>query len=75
MAFLCTFSGMLAAGTIWMLLFVEFGDAASPALKSVSAWLSPMNVGGWCFYAVLSAGCSWLVYRVLRSKLGGVTHP
>jgi hypothetical protein len=75
MAFLCTFSGMLAAGAIWMLLFVEFGDAATPALNSVSAWLSPMTVGGWCFYVALSAACSWLVYRVLRSKLGSGAPP
>jgi hypothetical protein len=71
MAFLCTFSGLLAAGAIWMLLFVEFGDATTPALNSIAAWLSPMAVGGWCFYVVLSVACSWLAYRLLRSRLGG----
>jgi hypothetical protein len=53
-----------------MLLFVELGDAGAPALNAVSAWLSPMAVGGWCFYVALSAVCSWLAYRLLRSKLG-----
>jgi heme/copper-type cytochrome/quinol oxidase subunit 1 len=75
MAFLCTFSGMLAAGAIWISLFVELGDAASPVLNAVAAWLSPMTVAGWCFYLALSAACSWLVYRVLRTKMGGDTQP
>jgi hypothetical protein len=71
MAFLCTFSGMLAAGAIWMLLFVELMDDRNPALKRVSDWLSPMTAGGWCFYTILSAACAWLAYRLLRNKLGG----
>ena len=75
MAFLCTFSGMLVAGAIWMLLFVELGATANSALNSVSVWLSPMSAGGWCFYVVLSAACSWLVYRLLRSRLGHAIPP
>jgi hypothetical protein len=76
MAFLCTFSGMLAAGAIWMLLFVELGDAtAPPAWNAVAEWISPLAVGGWCFFVTLSVLCSWLAYRLLRSKLGGHTGP
>jgi hypothetical protein len=71
MAFLCTFSGLLAAGAIWMLLFVELGDATNPVLTSIQTWLSPLAPGGWVFYIALSAGCSWLAYRLLRSRLGG----
>jgi hypothetical protein len=75
MAFLCTFSGMLAAGAIWIALFVEFGNAASPVLNAVAAWLSPLTVGGWCFFLVFSAVCSWLVYRLLRPKSGESAQP
>ena len=53
-----------------MLLFVELGDSANPVFIMVSAWLSPMSVGGWCFYLALSAACSLLIYRMLRSRLG-----
>ena len=70
MAFLCTFSGLLAAGVIWMALFVEFGDAASPTLKSLAVWLSPMEISGWCFYLALSFVCCWLAFRMVRSRLG-----
>jgi hypothetical protein len=70
MAFLCTFSGMLAAGVIWIAIFVELGDATSPALNSAAVWLSPTNPGGWGFFVLLSAACSWLVYRLLRPRLG-----
>ena len=56
-----------------MLLFVELGDAATPALNAIATWLSPLAVGGWCFYVALSVACSWLAYRLLRSKLGA--HP
>lgn len=63
MAFLCTFSGMLAAGVIWIAIFVELGDAESPVLISASAWPSPTNPGGWGFLVLRSAACSWLVYR------------
>jgi hypothetical protein len=58
MAFLCTFSGLLLAGGIWMTLFVELEDAKKPALVALSAWLSPMSVSGWCFYIILSGTCA-----------------
>lgn len=72
MAFLCTFSGMMAAGLLWMALFVGFGEFHNAVLNTIAEWLSPMGVVGWAFFAVLSVACSWLTYLLLRSKLGGV---
>jgi hypothetical protein len=69
MAFLCTFSGMMAAGFIWMALFAGFGEAHNAALNAIANWLSPMAIAGWVFFVALSAACSWLFYLLLRSRL------
>ena len=70
MAFLCTFTGLMVAGAIWMGIWIALGDADSPTLTTIADCLSPMAVGGWCLYVVLSVACAWLTYRLLRSKLG-----
>ena len=69
MAFLCTFSGMMAAGLVWMGLFVGFREAHNAILNMIAEWLSPMSVMGWAFFIFLSGACSWLSYLVLRSRL------
>ena len=69
MAFLCTFSGMMAAGLIWMALFVAFGEAHIAMLNTLAGWLSPMGILGWAFFVVLSVVCSWLIYLLLRSRI------
>ena len=60
---------MMAAGFIWMALFAGLGEAHNEVLNAIADWLSPMGIVGWIFFVVLSAACSWLTYRLLRSKL------
>lgn len=60
---------MMAAGFIWMALFAGFGEAHNAVLNTIADWLTPMGVAGWVFFVILSAACSWLIYRLLRSKL------
>ena len=69
MAFLCTFSGMMAAGFIWMALFAGFGEAHNAVLNAIADWLTPMGVAGRVFFVSLSAACAWLIYLLLRAKL------
>jgi len=70
MAFLCTISGLTVAGGLWMGLWIALDSASSPTLTTIADWVSPTAVGGWCLYVLLSVACSWLTYRLLRSKLG-----
>ncbi|HEX8012690.1 MAG TPA: hypothetical protein VF814_17435 [Casimicrobiaceae bacterium] len=66
MAFLWSFTGLMAAGLIWMAIFVTLSEAQDPALNAIADWVSPMTVGGWVFYVALAVLCSWLAYRLLR---------
>ena len=75
MAFLCTFSGMMAAGLIWMGLFAAFGEAHIAVLNTIAEWLSPMGVLGWAFFVALSVVCSWLIYLLLRPRTHRVERP
>ena len=73
MAFLRTFTALLVAAAIWMLAFVGFEEAASPVLKSVAGWLSPLRVVGWLVYFVLFAICLMLAFRYMgRSRAGEI---
>ena len=65
MAFLRTFTALLVAAAIWMLAFVGFDEAASPVLKSIAGWLSPLRVVGWLVYFVLFALCLMLAFRFM----------
>jgi hypothetical protein len=68
MAFLCTFTGMLLAGMIWMALFIGLSDASNRFLVFAEEWLSPEAISGWLFYLCLCVGCSLLTYRLLRPR-------
>ncbi len=70
MASLCTFIGLMVAGGIWMAIWTALGDASTPTLITLADQLSPLAVGGWCLYGVLTAASAWLTYRLLRHRLG-----
>ena len=59
MAFLRTFTALIAASLIWMALFIGFGEARNSVLNSLAVWLSPMNIIGWVFFllSVSRASC------------------
>ena len=57
MAFLITFSVLLAGAAVWMGLFLAFGEADSAILNDIAEWLSPLRVSGWVAYIAICAAC------------------
>ena len=65
MAFLRTFTALIAASLIWTALFIGFGEARNSILNSLAVLLSPMNIIGWLFYFVLCFACFLLAQRFI----------
>lgn len=66
MPFLYTFSGMLIALLLWVVLVAAGGGDQRSTLALLSHWLSPERATGWIFFGALCVPCSWLMYRLLR---------
>ena len=69
MAFLSTFVGILIAGIAWAALFLGLLESDDVRLERFSQWFSPDSALGWILFVALSAVCSWLIYRFLRTRL------
>lgn len=68
MAFLITFSVLLAGAAVWMGLFLAFSEADSAILNGVAEWLSPLRVSGWIAYIAICAACfTPFLWRFLRA--------
>ena len=65
MAFLRTFTALIAASLIWMALFIGFGEARNSVLNSFAVWLSLMTIIGWLFYFALCFACFLLAQRFI----------
>ena len=65
MAFLRTFTALIAASLIWMALFIGFGEVRNSVLNSLAVWLSPMTIIGWLFYFALCFACFLLAQRFI----------
>jgi hypothetical protein len=75
MAFLCTFSGMLIAGVVWMGLFLGLHDSSSRELQTLVDWISPENATGWVVYGALCIAFCLLMFRLLGSRLADHSGP
>ena len=67
-AFLCTFSGMLAALAIWAGLYTLASESHSPMLAAMAPYLEALSLSGQAFFLILAAALSWLIYTVLRRR-------
>jgi hypothetical protein len=70
MAFLCTFSGLLAALAFWAGLYTLASESHIPALAAIAPYLEALSLSGQIFFIVLAVVLSWLFYVVL-SRRGG----
>ena len=57
MAFLITFSVLLAGAAVWLGLFLALSEADSAILNGIAEWLSPLRVSGWVAYIAICAAC------------------
>lgn len=69
MAFLCTFIGILIGGIAWAALFLGMLESDSATLVRASDFVSPESVLGWVLFVALSGAATWLLYRLLRTRL------
>jgi hypothetical protein len=69
-AFLCTFSGLLAALAIWAGLYILASESDIPTLAALAPYLEALSLSGQIFFLVLAAVLSWLIYAVLRRRGG-----
>jgi hypothetical protein len=67
-AFLYTFTGLTVGSMAWMAIWVGCSESSYGVLNVVAEWLSPMTVTGWIAFVVLSVLCSWITYRLIRSR-------
>jgi len=65
-AFLRTFTALIAASLIWMALLIGFGETRNSVLNAFAVWLSPMTIVGWLFYFALCFACFLLAQRFIR---------
>ena len=69
MAFLCSFSALIAAGLIWMGIFIWLLESDDSRLNAAAGWISPEGVFGWILYLVLSVAIFVpLALRYLRRR-------
>lgn len=71
MAFVSTFTGLLAALVVWVALYTFAADSGNPLLASLATHLEAFSVGGWLLFATLAVAFAALTYRAVRPKRNG----
>jgi len=70
MAFLCTFTGLLAALLIWVGLYTLATEFHIPLLSPLAPYLEALSPIGEGLFVLLAVIISLLIYRLLKSRAG-----